>query len=351
MAIQFEDMADHVRATLKRLGRLKFSQIAQQLQRYPVMREWLTKDRVNFDGGLETQRTLLYKTDNVAAHVGEFEVDQVNITDYTETFSVPWRRVTWKWGYGYREALINRGRHLIFNVILPRRIAAFIDGAGELEKKAWTCPAPTSTVDPYGVFYWICYNASDGFTGSYPTYPGGSTYDATNYCVNLGTITNFKNYYATYTNPTADDLVYKARDGHLQTGWVSPVDVNDYRKGDARMLRWYTDRTTWLKLTDVGTKQNENLGRDLASMDGETVMFGHPIRWVPKLDSLSGNPLIGLDHSCWEIGVLSGDYLRETIRPAPLQHNWTWVHIDLSYKYICNDRRRQMLFATENPIS
>jgi hypothetical protein len=53
--------------------------------------------------------------------------------------------------------------------VKPRRHAAMIDLAEELEAKAWQVPNSTDKLNPYGLPYWIVYNSSTGFNGGYPT--------------------------------------------------------------------------------------------------------------------------------------------------------------------------------------
>jgi len=69
--------------------------------------------------------------------------------------------------------------------------------------------------------------------------------------------------------------------------------------------------------------------------------------WVPKLDSDSQNPVYGVDHSTFYPVCLTGDYLRESeAKPAPSQHNVFQVFVDLTYNYLCIDRRRNWVLAT-----
>ena len=92
---------------------------------------------------------------------------------------------------------------------------------------------------------------------------------------------------------------------------------------------------------EVGESQNENLGRDIASMDGTMTFRNHPIIWTPQLDGDAQNPWYGLDHSTFYPVCLQGDYLRESeARQAPNQHNVYQVHVDLSYNFLCVDPRR-----------
>jgi hypothetical protein len=87
-------------------------------------------------------------------------------------------------------------------------------------------------------------------------------------------------------------------------------------------------------------------------VDDQVTFRRHPIIWIPHLDdnvpadftTLSGtNPFYGIDHESFFPVVLRGDFLRESkpILKAD-QHNVIVSFIDLSYNYICVDRRRNL---------
>ena len=330
-----KSIADLVASTLDELGRMKFQQIAQNLQDYEVFSHWFKRDKVAFDSGIGIQRTLMNKLSGAAKHVGLMETDTVNITNVIDQLTIPWRHAQTSWAFIYQETLMNRGEALVFNVIEPRRASALIDLVEELENKAWASPASGNVTEPYGIPYWIVTNASTGFNGGYPS--GHSTIGG----VNTDDSPTFKNYTFQYTNATKADLVKKLRTAHRKCGFKSPITIQDYRGSMGQRYRLYVNEATMVSLEDIGEAQNENLGRDLASMDGTIVFRNHPIVWVPKLDADSTNPVYGVDHSTFYPVCLSGDYLRESeAKPAPNQHNVFQVFVDLSYNYLCVDRRR-----------
>ena len=109
----------------------------------------------------------------------------------------------------------------------------------------------------------------------------------------------------------------------------------------------YVNETTISGIEDLGEAQNENLGRDIATMDNAMVFRNHPILWVPKLDADTTNPVYGLDHSTFYPVCLKGDYLRESdAEKSPNNHNTYVVYVDLTYNFICVDRRRNWVIAT-----
>ena len=334
-ALADTDIADLVAGTLKELGRMRFQQIAQTIQDYEVMQKWLRKDKVVFDSGVGIQRTLMTKLPTAARHVGLYAVDDVNVVDLLEQMNIPWRHATTNWGFERRETLMNRGKALVVNIIAPRRAAAMINLIEELEEKGWALPGATNTTEPYGMPYWVVKNATTGFNGGNP-----SGHSATG-AINRTTTPAFKNYTWAYTTVSKADLISDLRTAHRKTGWKSPVTIQDYRGGKGERRRLYVNETTIRQIEDVGEAQNENLGRDIASMDGTIVFRKHPIVWVPYLDTDTAYPVYMIDHATFYPVVLRGDYLRESSpRIAANQHNVFEVHVDLTYNYLCIDPRR-----------
>lgn len=331
------DISDLVAGTLYELGRMKFQQIAQNLQNYEIFTHWFKKDRMSFDGGIGIQRTLMNRFDASAArHVGMTEADNVNITDLIDTLNIPWRHVQTSWGFFYHETLMNKGKEMIFKVIKPRRESAMLALVEELENKAWSAPSVSDKKNPYGIPYWIVKNATTGFNGGVPS--GHSTVGG----VSLTDSPMFKNYTAQYATVSKPDLVKKMKTAMRKCNFKSPLPGNsDYTSGSER-YRIYVNETTFSGLEDIGESQNENLGRDIANPTygtGSLVFRGNPIVWVPKLDADSTNPVYGIDHNTFHVVCLEGDYLRETENKAPHQHNSFQMFTDLTYNYLCLNRR------------
>ena len=342
--LQALDIPDLVAATLRDLGPLRFQQIAQSLQYYEVFSKWFKKDKVVFDSGVGIQRTLMNKLDSVSAkHVGLLDTDQVNIPQVLDSLQIPWRHCQTSWALIYQtDVLMNRGKSLILNVVKPRRAAALLGLVEELEERAFgEAPSTTDKVLPYSLQYWVVENASTGFNGGYP----GSHTDVAG--VSLTDSPNFQNYTAQYTAVTKADLIKKMRTAHRKVRFMSPVTIDDYRGSVGERYRIYVNETTLVGMEDLGEAQNENLGRDLASMDGTMTFRRHPIIWVPKLDSRTDDPVYMIDHSTFYPVCLKGDYLRESeATKAPNQHNVYQIFLDMSYNFLCVDRRRSAVLST-----
>lgn len=332
------DIADLTKATLRDLGPLRFQNIAQKLVHYEVFSKWFKKDKVSFDSGYGIQRTLMHTLSGAAKHSGHLEKDEVNIPDVLTQLTVDWVHAETSWAIVYQtDVLMNSGKSLILNVLKPRRADALLSLVEELETRAWASPADSTAAKkyPYGMPYWVVQNATTGFNG------GAATGHTTVGGVNLTTAPNFKNYTITYAARTSGDLVKNLRKAHRNCRFVSPITIEDYRGGIGERYRIYTTETVFADLEDIATGQNENLGRDIAEMDGTVVFRKHPVIWVPELDATTNGPVYMIDHSTFFPVCLKGDYLRESdARQAPEQHNVWMIHVDLTYNFCCVDRRR-----------
>lgn len=358
--LALEQINDLALGTLKELGRARFQQIAQNLQVYEVVSSWFKKDKVQFDEGLGIQRNLMISLSKQAKHTGIMSTDSVDMPSLMAQLSVQWRHAMVGWGFARQELLVNKGKALVFRVIQPRRVDALLSMAEELENKAWSAPVNGDTTLPWGIPFWVVYpgtaGAPGGFLGGYPS--GFTTLAG----LDLTAAPNFKNWAGQYTNVSKGDLISSMRTGHRKVMWMTPINVADYAKGPYQNMRYYTDDTTFRGLEALGEAQNENLGRDLAPfgtplevkwVDGVMTFRRHPIRWIPQLDdttvmtsATATNPIYGIDHSTFYPVCLDGDYLAESpVLRAPTQHNVFRVFIDLSYNYLCTDRRRNQVYS------
>lgn len=100
------------------------------------------------------------------------------------------------------------------------------------------------------------------------------------------------------------------------------------------------NETTISEFEDVGEAQNENLGRDVASMDDMIAFKRHPLIYIPYLDADTSNPIYMNDVETIKPIILKGDYLRESdAEKVPGKHNWYKVDVDLSINFVCTNRR------------
>ncbi|MHC4526257.1 MAG: phage major capsid protein [Planctomycetota bacterium] len=335
MPLTDANIADMITTTLHDLGRGRFYQIAQELVEYHVLPRLLRKGNVRVQSsGIGIKETLMTGTGGSARWVGMAEEDAYNWVDILTQLTVVWCRLTDNMMWERRMLLENRGEARVNNVIKPQRVAMMLRIAAALEEGYFAAPDASDSKKPWGLKYWIVKNATTGFNGGLPS--GFSTVGG----VNISTYPNFKNYTFQYTNVTKQDLIKSLRTAHRATNWRSPYKTDQMKSEFGERRQLFMNETTISNIEDVGEAQNENLGRDIASMDDKIVFKRHPLNYIPYLDTDTTNPIYMNDMDTIIPIVLKGDYLRESdAHKAPNQHNVFVSEIDLSINFVCVNRR------------
>lgn len=335
-----DDLADLINQSLQNFDRLKFGQIAQNLQEYEILPRWLRKDRVIIDHGWGIKRSLMTALPTAGRHVGLFAEDNIVVEDLMNNINIGWAHYTTNYAWEVRELLMNRGAARIVDHVKVRRTGAMIALAEDMEEAAWTLRDASDELSPNGIPYYVVKNATEGFNGGAPT---GFTDVAG---LNPTNFPKWKNWTAQYANVTKADLITKMRKAHQKINFKSPVNIPDFRKGKGDTYRIYVNHATELDFAEVGESQNENLGRDLAPMDGKMTFKSNPIIGLPQLNDDTTNPIYMLNMGKWYTFVLKGDFLRESkAKPVANRHNTIAVYLDHSYNYLCWDRRAQAVLS------
>lgn len=330
------DFADFIIGTIDEYDAPSFTQVSQTLQRTVVLSKWLTKEKLIKEGGKEIRRSLADQLVSVAKHIGLMDEDTAVITDHLVDLNVPYRQA--QTGFSIHKIvdnLMNRGKSMVVNIIKPRQQNAMIDMVNKLEVAGWSSPSSSSDkLYPYGVPYYVTKNGSGtGFTGTVAT--GHST------CAGINTTThpNYRNYKDTYTDLTSEDGIRALETAFIEMDYEMPKNVDMFKK--AWRLGLYCNKTTWLDLSRYLRDHNDNMGVNLGRYDGEAVFNRVPFQYVTHLNADTSQPIYMLDHAHFFPVVLAGNYLARETRQAPSQ-KWifnTWI--DLSYNFVCTNRKRQ----------
>lgn len=341
-ALSIDQLADLIITTQNELGRMKWEDIATDLTEYVVLPKMLNEKRVTYSGGKGIQRNFMVKDSGAAKHVGLFAVDDVNVDDVIKTTEIPWRHTTTSYAFDRLEQGVNSGAAAILDLVKVRRVDAMMSLAMLLEDTFWSKPATSADkTTPFGLDYWVVYNATTGFNGGNPSgfSDGCGGLDSATY-------TRWANYSANYTSVTKADLIKKMRAAHRKTDFKSPVDIPDYRTGRGQQFTIYVNESTISDMEDLGEAQNENLGRDLAPMDGSMTFKKNPVQYVPKLDADTNNPVFMINWGTFQIAFLKGEYLREDPpSKAPNQHTVLRCFVDLTWNLLCTNRRRNAIIS------
>ena len=317
---------------------MKWTEAATDIQEFVAFGSLLNKGRVTFGSGSSVTWNvrLGQNTAKNARHAGMYEVDVINVGEGLKTATAPWRHATSGWAFDRREPSMNKSPAMIVDLIKERRVEAMVELAEEIEDKFWADNAGASSDFPLGVKTWIVDDNSTtfGFNGGNPTnYSGGVG------GLNSTTYPRWSNGTFRYVNFTKSDLITGWREAFVKTNFKSPVAVSQY--SNDHKFAFYTTYNVISNLETVLEAQNESLGTDIASMDGNVVMRKIPLTWVPQLDSDTQDPIYGINWSAFKVAILNGWNLKET---GPfqhgLQHNTLQTHVDLTYQIICYDRRK-----------
>lgn len=353
MATQASDITDLIRTTINELGEMKMTEAATTIQRHIAARELLKENRVQIDAGPLISWRVLFGHNNSARAVGLGAEDVVNITDNVVEAQVPWRHLTANYASIRQVVSMNRSPRKIVDYLKTQRMQCLISWVEKLEDRFFKVPSSSDTVNFYGLPYYIvksntAVTTNDGFNGTVPSgYTTVANINPTTYAP------KWSNYATQYTNITKADLISKWRRAAHYTDWLPPIDnkpIKDFNTGnDYNFLTNYTVLGTVRELLEA---QNDNLGRDVASMDtGEVLFMRSPITWAKKLDDDTTNPVYGVNWGVFKIYVLSGEWMNETVVDIqPGQHTVSAVHLDSSFNPVCFDRRRNFCLATDTTM-
>lgn len=341
--LQAADIADLFNSTQDDLDRHDLTNLTTDIQKFEGYSR-LLKQEVDFVRATGKKINLLTDDGDAAKHVGLFDTDDMNVVDGLVVGRVPLRHSTTNYAIDMKEEEMNSGSATqILELRSIRRAQGLMSLAKLVEKAIWIGATSSSdATTPFGMRYWITQSDTEGFNGGnhsgFSGGPGG---------ISASTYPKWSNWTAQYTNVSKTDLIKKMRKAHLKIDFVSPVTISDFRGITGDQYRIYVDTDTILELEELLEAQNENLGSDLASMDGTAVFRRNPIVRVPYFDTSdfttehSGeeNPVLFINWGAMRLIGLAGHNMKEMSRVAGNQHTVVETHIDLSWNVWCGDRR------------
>lgn len=342
--LQASDIGDLIRSTINELGRMKFTDIATDIQKHVALPNLLKKNRQNVDAGPLIQFNLMTDHNRSARAVGLGATDVVDIPDLMINGQIPWRHITANYAVEHHVIDMNRNPAKIVDIVQEQRYGCLISLAEYFENQFWRCPASTDTLSPYGVPYWIVKNNSEGFFGGLPTgYTTVGNIDPTTY-------PRWKNWTAQYQAVTKDDLIAKWWKAATYTDFEPAIEgLPTYNTGNN--YGFYTNYAVIAPLKQALESQNEDLGYDLDSMNGKTMFRRTIVDFVRKLDDDTTNPIYGINWGEFKTVILSGWWMRETSIPIqPGQHTVSATHVDCSLNWLTRNRRRHMVLATDTTM-
>jgi len=357
MGLQIEQCADLLYGTLQKFEKNQF-QIALKHQTAEVVNRWFKKDKMVLDGGDQVNFYLQLKNSNNASHTRLYDTDNVNVANVISEGSVKWTHAKTAWAFDIRALAMNKGNSTrVFNMLESRVKAAYHDFVNLLEEAAWKTPASsTDDMNPHGIAAWLVQSDADNETGDFTGYVGDYTTadDSESAYSTVGGLActstsnaRWANWYADHNNNLDYSLLKLLRRGFRKTKFQTPTIAGKALDPESSFynFRFYTSSAVLDALEDMALKADDRVGADLGKYAGAVVFKGIPFIYVDELDTeltyvRGADPIYGVNHSHFKPIVLSGNNFRTT-KPTPKggSHNVLEGFVDLSYAYVCDNRR------------
>ena len=348
MALQATGIADVLITSLNDLGRLKFTDLMSDYQNTIALKRIFKKNKATIESGPEVQFNVITDHNHSARHVGIGYVSNIDIPNVMAVGKMPWRHTTWNWAVERRIIAMNSGSAKIVDIALTQRIAALGSAILLFERTLWRCPSVAEfDLHPVGIPYFVVKTATDaesdttnyGFNGNVPS---GYTTVAN---INPSTNTRWRNYADAYTTISKEDLVRKMRRAFHYTDFMPLVDnIPTYSTGNDYGI--YTNYNVVATMEEILEAQNDDLGNDIAPMEGKVTFRRTPITPVKELDRDTTNPVYGINWGELGAMALRGEWMHEQHFKAEVnQPTISATNTDCTWNLWCRNRRRQWVIS------
>lgn len=355
--ITIQQAIDLGKATLEQFDQDKI-EVALKHQCYEVLNQWFRSDKVQLDGGDRVTRYISLRDTGNAQHVRMYDTDTPNVANVDEVIKVEWTHAQVSFSYSVKEIAMNMGNRVrIYNLLKQRRTNAFREFADMLEEVAWRTPtSSTDDLNPFGIPGWIVQPDTDpaegegaftGYTGDYWAASESSMSNVGNVDCSATTNPRWANYYEDHGGKLDSSLLKRLRRAFRKTKFQSPMFAKQVidPKSSFSNFRLYTNSSVLDEVEEITTKSDDRIGADLGKYAGKTLFKGIPFMYVDVLDDskqyvYGADPIFGVNHNHFYPVVLNGENFRVNEPMTKVgQHNVLTVYVDLSYAYICDNRR------------
>lgn len=335
-------------------------QVALKHQSYEVLNQWFKGDKIQLDGGDRVTRYITLRDAGNAQHVRMYDVDTPNVANVDEVIRVNWTHAQVSFTYSIKELAMNKGnRSRIYSLLKQRRLNAFREFADLLEEAAWETPSSaTDDRSPFGIPAWLA-PMDNGETAGSQNFLGYKGYyttadDSTSQFTNTGNVTSsattnprWANFYSDHQGNLDDRLLKRLARAFRKTKFQSPMFASQAIDPESSFsnFRLYTNDAVIAEVEEIARKSDDRLGADLGKYAGSTIYKGIPFKYVDVLDTeltfvRGANPIYGVNHNHFYPVCLDGENFRVNKPMSKVgQHNVVTVYVDLSYAYICDNRR------------
>jgi len=326
---------------------------------YEVINKWFKGDKKVLDGGDVVKSYISLKDTGNAQHVRMYDTDTPNLANVDKEITVNWTHAQSSFSYSLKELAMNLGnKRRIYNLLKQRRDNCYREFGDLLEEAAWKTPSSASDdKQPHGIPAWLVQSDADGSTGDFTGYVGDYTVAVNSTESAYGTVggipctstTNARwaNWYADHNNQLNDTILKTLRQAIRKTKFQTPIIAKQAIDPESSFsnFRLYTTSNMLDNLEEIAFKSDDRVGSDLGKYAGAVTFKNLPFVYVDSLDTplkyvYGADPIFGVSHDHFNPVVLENENFR-TNKPMNKvgQHNVMTVYIDLSYAYMCDNRR------------
>jgi len=344
-----DQFADVVELTSRKYIRSNYVNLLTDKQDHPAAKELIKKSMMSREGTNAQAEGIYWKARMRTAasyrHIAATTPDQVNITQDYVGMSAPWRKVEVKYAFLEDEIDFNMGEEQIVDLVKEREKGIDFDFIEGIDADYWTPPSATDALAFRSLPYW-CPKTGATTTGGFD----GTVLSGFSDKGGLSPTTwpRLKNYCFLYTDVTLGDLISKLRDMFDLTYFKPPIPgVADLGKPSGPAKALYTTLSVRKQFADVADSRNDNLGPDVATMDGKVTFRGAEMVWVPELDRDTTNPIYQIDFSTFRMIPKPGWWqVKQIIKPWPGQRNQIAVFKTSYLAFLCFSPRTLGVGAT-----
>ena len=317
-----------------------------QHPKYHTINKWFEADKVQLDSGTQIQRNIVLDPQGNAQHVLPYQKIAVTQRDQQAQISARWSQVLTRYSISRQELAANRKRAGYISLIKSKRMEAMVDLANLLELRAWSTPESASdNRNPFGLPYWLNkansgVSSTGDFIGQTIRY-GNATTTTTKGGIDGSTAANahWRNYAFTYDAIDAD-FVKRLRRAFFASDFQSPMIATDLVKGPLSNYRIYMGIDQLTDFTDLTTRQNDNLGSDLAPFEGNVTFRKVPVLHQPQIDSDADAAVYGVNHEHFKPYVMSGEWMVENEAETDVEQPGVFTTTTYGqYQYFCTNVR------------
>lgn len=342
-SLTLAQFGDLVESTAREYIRQDYVSLLSDDTDHPAAKSLIRKSRMTPSPDPEGAKWKLRMTTAESyRHVYPTTPDRAEMTQDLVGASVPWRKTEVGYSFLEEEIDFNMGQNQIIDLIKMREAGCDFDWVQGMENDFWAFPLAADTNAYRSLPYYCTKAATEGFTGGIPTgYSDVAGLSPTTY-------PRWNNWAAPYTDVSLDDLILKARTMADKTDFKPPVagvpDLGDTGKAPRQ---YYTNLSVQQKFANVADSRNDNLGPDVAKMDGQVMFRNTKMNYVPRLDADTTNPFYQLNWNVFKLMTKAKWWQKRTVlKPYPGQRNQIAVFKDTYSNFICYNRRLLGVLST-----